>query len=231
MKKLKAKKPEYLLVVAHPDDEILFFTSVLFKYAGNTHIICVTDGNADGLGAERKLQFEATCKKLKVKKSEIWNLPDHFEQRLIINEVVERLTPLQNYKKIFTHGILGEYGHPHHQDVSLATHLAFNKKSPVYSVAYNNYPDFKINLSRKQYDLKMQILTETYYGEIRRFLNYIPATFTDGFTEVKLSEIKSVYELLSAQESNQLTFQKLKSYRRLQRLLVSRDYNLLKRPF
>ena len=49
-----------LLVVAHPDDETIFFAGVIqSKRDLPWHLVCLTDGNADGRGKERHLELLA----------------------------------------------------------------------------------------------------------------------------------------------------------------------------
>mmetsp|Transcript_13010 Transcript_13010/g.16888 ORF Transcript_13010/g.16888 Transcript_13010/m.16888 type:complete len:279 (-) Transcript_13010:470-1306(-) len=50
-----------LLVTAHPDDESMFFVPTLKSFHSNyTYILCLSNGNGDGLGAKRKVELE-TC--------------------------------------------------------------------------------------------------------------------------------------------------------------------------
>src|SRR5690349_14243249 len=101
-----------LVVVAHPDDEALFFSGLVMSKKAYWHIVCVTDGNADGKGESRQTQFQRSCKALGAKHSTCLNLTDQFEVRLDQNRLINALQPFHQYKKVFTHSVLGEYGHP-----------------------------------------------------------------------------------------------------------------------
>lgn len=191
-----SKKPENLLIVAHPDDEAIFFSGLLLA-SRNWHVICVTDGNADGLGLERQFQFRQSCKHLKVLKADCWEFPDVFKNRLDVALLEGHLKGLPKYKRVFTHGILGEYEHKHHQDVSYATHRAFYKRAPVFSVAYNVYPDFNVRLTEKQFKIKTDILWKIYAGETKRFLNFLPATSTESFSKLSIKEVEAIYSWLT----------------------------------
>jgi N-acetylglucosaminylphosphatidylinositol deacetylase len=63
-------KTNVLLLVAHPDDESMFFGPTLLslsKLGGySIRVICLSTGNADGFGARRKLEMVAACSVLKV---------------------------------------------------------------------------------------------------------------------------------------------------------------------
>ena len=218
------------IVVAHPDDEALFFAGLLMsrrKYPW--HVICVTDGNADGAGKMRAEQFKNSCRLLKVSKCEQWDFPDIFEQRLDVTKLVSRLETLPDYEKVYTHGILGEYGHFHHQDVSYATHLAFVRRSQVLSVAYNIYPKEKLNLSPAQFDLKTKILWKVYGSETQRLINLIPATTTEGFSPVSLKEVQALYSFLAMGKT--LEESHLKNFKWLGDWIKGRFSKLQSRPF
>ena len=192
---MKSKKKFNLIVVAHPDDETLFFAGLMLSVKSHPwKVICVTDGNADGQGALRADQLAEACHQLKVKSLEHWNFPDIYEQRLNIASLVEKLAALEDIHQVYTHGILGEYGHPHHQDVSMAVHLAFPK---VFSVAYNCFAQKLVKLSPKQYQLKSRILSTVYLSETRRFAPFLPSTFVEGFTTVDLKEAQLIYQWIT----------------------------------
>lgn len=183
-----------LLVVAHPDDETIFFGGLLQVYRRRPwRIVCVTDGNADGQGQVRAECFASACKSLSVKDFEIWDFPDTFSARLDLARLTEQLRK-ETPSETFTHGILGEYGHPHHQDVSLAVHRAFKPtKLPVWSVAYNCYGEKIIRLPRKAYEKKCNLLSKVYFQQTRHFARWIPAQNQESFVQVPLNEIEALH--------------------------------------
>ena len=162
------------MVVAHPDDETIFYGGILQAHRRHPwHVICVTDGNADGDGARRKMDFLAACGQLKVAHAEMWDLPDIYSKRLDLGKIDLRLSNLKRPNAVFTHGILGEYGHPHHQDVSLAVHRHFKHPIQVWGVAYNSFPQKTFRLSKKAFQLKQKILSETYLSQTVNFARYL----------------------------------------------------------
>ncbi len=197
-------------MVAHPDDETIFFGGLLQIYRRRPwKVICVTDGNADGMGKQRHLDFITACKQMKAVKAEQWDFPDQYNLRLDINRLVECLAQ-ENAVEVFTHGILGEYGHPHHQDVSLAVHRAFQKRAVVWSTGYNCFSEKVFRLPRKVYERKCQILTTTYFSQTQKFARWLPTSNTEGFTQVPLKEVEILYNFLI--EGNLIEPKDLKVY-------------------
>lgn len=189
-----------LLIVAHPDDETIFFGGTVQTYRRRPwKIVCVTDGNADSMGSKRQDDFRRACHKLGVKNAEMWNFPDRFENRLDVPALINRLKT-ETPSEIFTHGILGEYGHPHHQDVCLAVHRAFPKSPKIWSVAYNGFAEKIIKIPRKAYQRKCEVLSEIYFSETHRFARYLPAYSHEGFACLGLPEVEALYSFFSRGE-------------------------------
>lgn len=226
MPKLKSN----LLVVAHPDDESIFFGGLVQRRRILPwHLVCVTDGNADGRGAERHHDLLSAAKALKIKRTEHWDFPDRFNARLDVDQVARRLLDLPAPKAVFTHSILGDYGHPHHQDVSLAVHRAFHGRIPVWSVAYNCYPEKTLALTPKEFKIKTHILTDVYRSETRRFIHLLPATTSEAFVQVGLVEVEHLYRVLVHKAP--LERRKLKRYAWIADSLGDTAYGTLERPF
>ncbi|KAK6939229.1 N-acetylglucosaminyl phosphatidylinositol deacetylase-related [Dillenia turbinata] len=63
-----------LLVIAHPDDESMFFSptvAYLTSRGHNLHILCTSTGNADGMGDIRKEELYEACAIFKVPLSQV----------------------------------------------------------------------------------------------------------------------------------------------------------------
>lgn len=202
-------KPK-LLLVAHPDDETIFFGGIVQQNPKSFHIVCVTDGNADGRGSERKKEFEKACVLLGADSFEMWDFPDIYEQRLDQGSLQTKIKTLGAFDEVFTHCPYGEYGHPHHQDVSRAVFDVFPEQK-IFCASYNAYPDMKTELGRQAYETKSKILLEVYGEETKRFLNLIAITHSEGVVRISKQEADSVYAYLSG-KSQALS---LKKYARL----------------
>lgn len=230
MSKKKLSKSYRLLVVAHPDDETLFFAGALFNLRDRPwHVICVTNGNADGQGVTRAKQFQQACRKLNVERAEQLEFEDIYEKRLNIKDLQSRLELLPEPREVYTHGIVGEYGHPHHQDVSFAVHTVFAKKVKVWSPAYNCRADKVIPLNEAQYKAKSLIYADIYQGETLRFAGFLPHRNVDEYVQLEMSELKEIYS--SILESRAPVKSKLRKYRWFYAFLADKNTRPNKRPF
>jgi LmbE family N-acetylglucosaminyl deacetylase len=167
-------------------------------------------------------------KAMRVKSCEMWDFPDRYQSRLDIGSLIERLR-LETPSEVFTHGILGEYGHPHHQDVSLAVHRAFPKSLPVWSVAYNCFAEKVFRIPQRAYQRKCEILSEIYFSETHRFARWLPAYNHEGFTRVQLSEIEMLYDFLTGAALPRIS--DLRCYAWFHPYLEEFRKQLLERPF
>ena len=190
-----SKKKHNLIVISHPDDESIFFAGLMLSQRKKPWcVVCVTDGNADGMGHQRAEQFKKAARTLGAKRTVFFNLPDEYHSRLNQDLLKNKLAELELPHEVYTHGPIGEYGHPHHQDVSFAVHSFYYKKCQVYAAAHNCLPDKIVELSASEFSKKTKILSEIYFSETERFINFIPATSTEGFAKIKLSEVKNIFE-------------------------------------
>jgi LmbE family N-acetylglucosaminyl deacetylase len=190
-----------LLVVAHPDDETIFFSGVLLtKRDLPWHVVCLTDGDADGRGKERHEELLAATKLLGVKSVEQWDYPDVYPSRLPVDEIAARLQALPAPKEVFAHGPMGEYGHPHHQDACLAAHRAFPKLK-IFSPAWNCPADLVVKLSPAQFKKKTRAFAEIYAKETARFVNVLPNMPVEGFRRFGRDEVEALVGFLRGERA------------------------------
>ena len=228
MSKKKEISSYRLLVVAHPDDETLFFSAALLNLKNKPwRVVCVTDANADGFGKKRALQFKKACKMLGVQAYEQWDFPDIYVQRLDLKKLKEKLLELPTPLEVYSHGVTGEYGHPHHQDLGYMVSQVF--KVPVWAPAYNCAADKVISLNQKQYQLKSKIYAEVYGGETLRFSQFIPNRNADEFYKVSASENQEIYS--SIIEKRSPVKSKLKKYKWFAKFLAEKNKEKVTRPF
>lgn len=134
-----------LLVVAHPDDDVIFAGNELIKEKG-WKIICVT--NSQNL--ERKKEFQSVMKKLGVEEFEIWDYPDIWRgdfNRVSLKNDLLRVVQEREYRKIVTHNIQGEYGHSQHARIGIVMREIVHKN--LYTFCLGKKTIGILNLIRK----------------------------------------------------------------------------------
>lgn len=104
-----------VVVVAHPDDEILWAGGYLAAHPFTDVICCTVPQKAP----ERCLVFMRVCRLLLCNPIVLASCAD------IVNESIEPLDYVKRfvrsqYDQVITHNVLGEYGHAHHRAVNRA---------------------------------------------------------------------------------------------------------------
>jgi LmbE family N-acetylglucosaminyl deacetylase len=189
-----------LLVVAHPDDETIFFAGALLsKRDLPWHVICLTDGNANGRGTERHQEFLAATEILGAKNVTQWEYQDNHREHLPVDEIAARLRELPLPKEIFTHGPFGEYGHRHHQDCSLAVHRAFPKVQ-IFSPAWNCNADFVVKLTINQFRKKTKAYAGVYGKETSTFLDFLPNMPVEGYRRFLRREVEALASYIQRED-------------------------------
>ncbi|KAI3949734.1 hypothetical protein MKX01_040951 [Papaver californicum] len=122
------RKRNILLVVAHPDDESMFFSPAILyltSQGNNVHILCMSTGNADGKGDIRKEELYQACASLKVgpEQVKILDHPDlqdgfnHIWSQSLLAEIVKKEIASQGIDLLITFDCYGVSGHQNHRDV------------------------------------------------------------------------------------------------------------------
>lgn len=120
---------DIVIVTAHPDDEVMFFTPtirLLRKIGRRVHLLCLTKGDAGGLGNRRTAELEASAELLGLASVIIHDNPDSLPDSMITRWDREDVANvIQNYlrtnpivKTIITFDGNGISGHPNHCDTS-----------------------------------------------------------------------------------------------------------------
>jgi LmbE family N-acetylglucosaminyl deacetylase len=132
-----------LCITAHPDDEAGGFGGSLLLYRERgveTHVVCLTPGQAashrgntrseDELSAQRRREFEASCRMLKVTGGEVLDYPDGALDRAdfytVVADLVLRIRTLKP-QVVMTLGPEGAItAHPDHSMASIFATMAFH---------------------------------------------------------------------------------------------------------
>ncbi|BCS83181.1 glcnac-pide-N-acetylase [Cotonvirus japonicus] len=158
-----------LMIVAHPDDELIFGGRELIEHSG-WKVVCITNGTIKsnnfikrGNHNYRKDEFINMMKTLG-HQYEIWDYEDNlfnsnWNRKLIISQL-KNLINEYSYKIILTHNLQGEYGHIQHKHVSKLVHGLHPKNLYVFDTdenINNPYMD-KILLISKIYGSQKKII-------------------------------------------------------------------------
>ncbi|KAL4446014.1 hypothetical protein ABPG74_011006 [Tetrahymena malaccensis] len=123
----QSEEKNILFVIAHPDDESMFFLPTILEMKEQNyklHLLSFSNGGFDGLGKIREKELEKCCRFLGFEKCEIIddpqiqdgmdkNWPTETKMLTILQSYVEK----HNIKGIFTFDDHGVSGHPNHKDV------------------------------------------------------------------------------------------------------------------
>ncbi|CAC21467.1 putative N-acetylglucosaminyl-phosphatidylinositol de-N-acetylase [Schizosaccharomyces pombe] len=115
-----------LFVFAHPDDESMFFGPTI-DYLGNqhstrVHVLCLSNGNADGLGSVREKELVVAASKYQIDKTNVHvvsdpQLQDGMQAKWDPTDVAKHISQIierYNIKTLITFDNKGISGHPNH---------------------------------------------------------------------------------------------------------------------
>ena len=189
-----------MVITAHPDDETLFFGGTILNHPDDEWtVVCLTDGNADDRGDERMAELDEACGLLGVDNVIKAGFKDTYSENLDQRKLKKFLNSLPACDQIFTHGPLGEYGHPHHIQTSYAVHKNFSD-SQIWHPAINCFASRREILTKKQYNKKLEILAKVYEQELIRFSRFIHFPSEELFTQSSLKEVENLAHYLLSKE-------------------------------
>lgn len=164
-KKEPKKEKLNLMIVAHPDDEILWGGNQLIK--DKYMVVCVTCGTSEVRDAEFKSVMKETGDSYKLlgyvdtiapNKADNWS-----NFYFSIQKDIKKIIDSKDWNKIVTHNPDGEYGHIHHILVNrIVTEVAPKKKLYYFGKYYTKDELAKNNniesISDESYNKKIELL-------------------------------------------------------------------------
>lgn len=121
---------ENILVIAHPDDESMFFLPTMLQLE-NLLVLCLTAGDYDGLGSVRRREMEkiAGIFSFQLHLVDDPKIPDHPKERWPVPYAANSIRAvLQHHRhslqRVITFDHYGVSGHVNHQDTHRAVHAA-----------------------------------------------------------------------------------------------------------
>ncbi|KAF9352035.1 N-acetylglucosaminyl-phosphatidylinositol de-N-acetylase [Mortierella sp. AD094] len=120
-------KTSIVLVIAHPDDEVMFFGPTLAELTrpehGNTvRVLCMSSGNNDGLGETRKKELVASCATFGIRESQVTILereelqdgPNELWDPSLVGDQMNLFAKKHDVEMIITFDEKGISGHTNH---------------------------------------------------------------------------------------------------------------------
>ena len=153
-------KSKNLMIVAHPDDELIFGGAELIKHGPKYKVLCLTNKS----NKIRSKEFKKVMEKLKVGS---WEMLD-YEDTLTPNQDfdLKEIINFKNWEKIVTHNPIGEYGHPQHKLVFEAVKketdnfYIFSKSNKKISKNYLAIKKSLLSLYKSEQPIINQLLTK-----------------------------------------------------------------------
>ena len=164
--------PTVILLVAHPDDELLFFRNILHKYKKNIKVVSITNAS----NKTRKNEFISSLAKFDIFNYEMWDYTD-MNSYYISSKLKERIKEAINgYNKVYTHSLSGETGHPQHIGLYKAIHDQITNQKLYVPALYINNSDAALNFNSNNIKLLCNEYTSQSFSKILNAFNYFNVT-------------------------------------------------------
>lgn len=180
-----------LLVIAHPDDEVMFFAPCLLRlkstFAGdNIHVLSISSGNDMGLGKTRQVELQKSCQTFGISPSNITvvehpllqdGMANEWPHEIVAAAVLERIRTTQ-CDLILTFDDYGVSGHPNHIATYHGVRLALAQACKSSSQRLRGWKLDSRSLLRK-FSGPLDIIY-SYFADDHIFINFDPCFVLKG---------------------------------------------------
>ncbi|EQB60817.1 n-acetylglucosaminylphosphatidylinositol de-n-acetylase family protein [Vairimorpha apis BRL 01] len=184
----------YLLLVAHPDDESMFFAPTLLNLKGRIRILCLSKGNTQFVYSKRELEMIKLCKNYNFELI-LYNFFDNDKwDENVISDILEYTFLTSPFKTLITFDNFGVSYHQNHISCFLGAEKFRNNKSsrPNFHIQFwylnskNLFTKYILNFSKNDFIL----------GFDNYFQALVGITSFDNLRAVE-TEKKHKYDLLA----------------------------------
>ncbi len=167
------------MIVAHPDDEAIFFGDWLIENANRPIVVCLTcsmdyDIWHKARHETRYYEFQNCIKRAGVKYFECLGMEtptlDPFEHKSDYKNILKRISWETDWQQIVTHNQYGEYGHIQHME--------------VHDIVKDVFPENRVfvyvNSKTKLPTNRKQVLIDEYFSQQKYCINEIKSSEWTG---------------------------------------------------
>ncbi len=177
-KRLVKQHYKQIMVLAHPDDETLFFSHVLLSEKRDVVVFCLTNG----YDFTRRKEFYKAMRYYDVQ-GYMLKIPDRTVFSFLFNNKnVKKI--IRNIKRdfpscdtVYTHNQEGEYGHRHHVIVSRSVADEFSDKVIVVPISCSAIGDDAFLLSGNVMAHKQFVFNNCYASQAKDVKQNLPEWF------------------------------------------------------
>lgn len=174
--KINPDEIDSVLFIAHPDDEILFFSKELLNNS-RWLVICITNGD----NHVRSKEFIACMNEINARYN-IWDFEDDWCYKWNLKKINKKIRKILNLKeewcKVVTHNEEGEYGHSQHMRINniiknLYTGDKFYTSAPNYLLEKEENKLDKMELNKKMMILKKCYKSQNFvFEDLKLYCEY-----------------------------------------------------------
>lgn len=222
-----------LLIVAHPDDESIFFGDWLIKNSNRVKVVSISGG----LDSIRKKEFSDVMKNLRIKEFEIWN-HEYSLEPFIDPETIEselyRLKFENTWTEVVTHNMYGEYGHLQHIEIhDLVKKIFRSNRISIYAIGAKRLDEKRIGdkmnlckIHESQMDFGISEIKTSLATGSDWYKHSVGHNMIDFESIAPLFKVKDKLDILYIDPEEYSDFPLYDRYRRVIDGLIKRGHNM-----